>query len=430
MKTKLCLRGRWVPCTLVVLILLQVLYPSRTWTVLLFGLAGASALGFFWLKTLARSIHIRRETRLGWIRVGGQLDMRFTVSNISFLPAFWVLFKDHSTLEEYDATTGFSLGSGDFKQWNITIPCDRRGVFKFGEAELELGDPFGIFSLTILDTTQNTFMVLPQMIEPPSIQLQPAGTDGDGRPRPNLPEQLTVVSTVREYRPGDSTRLIHWPTSARFDKFYVRLMEGAPDGKWLILLDLDSRFMAGRGWDSIEEQSVSLAASLADKGLADNHSVGLVINGREFTWLAPDSSERQRWEILFSLAEARPGQLSLARVLERNRLAFERNTRLVVITASPRSDWIESVVPFRSHASAPAVFLFHRNSYGAGDPIHPNIWGLEKFGISCQIIQRGMLVPSAGTDQARTWSWRRTADGQAIPLQIPQRVSANSHRRT
>ena len=70
---------------------------------------------------------------------------------------------------------------------------------------------------------------------------------------------------MRDYQPGDPLRMIHWPTSARMGKLFVRTFDGAPAGDWWILLDLEESTLAGSGFNSTEEHAVILAALLADR---------------------------------------------------------------------------------------------------------------------------------------------------------------------
>ena len=73
--------------------------------------------------------------------------------------------------------------------------------------------------------------------------------------------------SLREYRPGDNPRLIHWPTSARLHKLYVREFERREQHSVLILLDAYAP-PAGPAAAAEErlarfEKAVSFAATLA-----------------------------------------------------------------------------------------------------------------------------------------------------------------------
>ena len=429
MKRRLRLDRPYLPFVILILLALQILDASRIWTILLCGLGGAWVTAYVWVLAVERNLLLRRESRLGWVQVGGQIEMRFTVSNTSFLPAMWVLFEDRSTLPGYDASSSFSLGAGDFKQWNLAIPCNRRGLYTFGEAELEISDPFGIYKLTIYDPAQSSLLVLPQIVTLPPFRIRPAGFNGEGRPRPNQPEQIVSVSTVRDYRPGDSTRFIHWRTSARQDKLFVRLMEGAPEGNWWILLDLDQRSLASEGLDSVEERGVTLAASLADSGIQARKSVGLVVNGDELAWLPPQGGEGQRWNILLQLALARPGGIELGRLLEHNLSALGRHHSLIVITASAKSDWHESLYSLTRRSISPTVFLLEPASPAGGASIQSAAMLLHKKGIECHLLERGLLSAEARKEQTGKWSWHQTPSGQVLPLQIPESVMSSTGRR-
>ncbi len=345
------------------------------------------------------------------------MDMRFTVTNVSVLPAPWIYFEDHSDMPGYRGSALFNLRSGDFKQWSIEVPCDRRGLYTFGGSEVEITDPFGFFKIRIGEPTRSTLLVLPRLVNIPQAIIRPDGLNGEGRPHPNMPEQSASVSSVRDYREGDSTRYIHWPTSVRREKLSVRSMEGAPESNWLIVLDLDERCMAGEGWNSIEEQAVALAATFAELGLRQNIPVGLISNGRELVWLTPAKGEGQRWEILLALSAARPGWTSLDKVLKQSVSLTSKHTNLLIITASHQSDWVERIYSLRRKSVSPRVFLFHGISFGGLNSCL-SIAELLKMGdIPITMIERGLLTPIENLNSHGDWGWYRTRTGQVIPMQ-------------
>lgn len=161
-------------------------------------------------------------------------------------------------------------------------------------------------------------------------------------------------------------------------------MESAPEGDWWILLDLDQRDMLGKGWDSIEEQSVTLAASLADKGLRTRKSVGLISNGAELTWLAPKKGGGQRWEIMQALALARPSELGLGTVLERIQPSLGKHHSLLIITSSTKLDWLKTLLTLTKRNIIPTVFLLDASTFG-GEVSAENVSAnLEQRGIKNQ----------------------------------------------
>jgi hypothetical protein len=84
------LKARLLPFVVILLIIMQLIDPSRIWTSLLVGFGGAWLLAYFWARSLSKNIRMTREMRFGWAQVGDQLEERFTLVNSSSLPATWV----------------------------------------------------------------------------------------------------------------------------------------------------------------------------------------------------------------------------------------------------------------------------------------------------------------------------------------------------
>jgi len=250
--------------------------------------------------------------------------------------------------------------------------------------------------------------------------IAPAGSLGDGRQRRNAPEQTIHASTVREYSHGDSMRLIHWPTTARTNNVFVRLLESAPEGNWWILLDLDKQFMFGEGWDGIEEQSVVLAASLADTGLRARKSVGLISNGMEFAWLPPKNGGAQRWEIMQTLALARPSEIGLNTVLERIQPSLGKHHSLIIITASTKDDWLKALLPLAksSARSVSTVILLDGSTFGGEVSSENTAVALKQLNIVCHVISHGTIKPPETIPQQRgKWKWRTLPTGEIVLTQ-------------
>ena len=413
--THINLRQPILPVLIVFLLGLQLMEPSRAWMFLLVTFTGIFISAYVWTRSLEKNLDLRRETKLGWVQVGGQVEERVTLSNASIFPASWIEFVDESTLPGFNAGRSTSIGAGYFDQWTINASCDQRGLFYLGGAKIHAGDPFGIFKVTIPVSNRASILVLPRVANLPPMSIAPSGSYGDGKPRRSAFEQTIHASTVREYAHGDSPRLIHWKTTARTNELFVRLMESAPEGNWWILLDLDKRFMLGEGWDSIEEQSVALAASLADMGLRARKSVGLISNSEKMTWLASQKGKGQRWEIMHALALVKPSPLSLNIVFEK--ILLGRNHSLIVITASTKPDWLKTLLPMKKHNVMPTVMLMDISAFS--NETSPKITAsvLEQHDIVCHVIPRGMIQRPEKSSQAKVnWAWRTTSTGEVVPF--------------
>ncbi len=384
------------------------------------GLGGALIVSFFWARGLARGLTLKREIRFGWAQVGDRLEERFTLTNTSNFPAIWLEIDDHSTMPDYHASLATGLGSNTESQLLTRGTCSRRGLYILGGATLQSGDPLGIFSVTHEDAASATLLVLPPVVPLPAIDIHPGGALGDGRPRPNSPEQSVGAAGVREYQPGDSLKRIHWPTTARLGKPFVRLFDGTPASNWWIVLDLDAAAQVGQGYDSTDEHGVILAASLIDRALRSRQPVGLAVNGHEPAWTPPREGQQQRFGLLYTLALAQPGSFSLADFIRCNERAFGMGSSLIIITASTEPAWLEALAPLAWRGIIPTVLLLDPLTFGGQANPALQVTRCGQMGVACHVIPRELLDrPEARPGHSGEWEWRTSFTGKVTATHNP-----------
>ena len=256
MKSTLRLNAKIFPIIGAIAFIMQIIDPSRVWVILSIGVGGTWLVCWWWVRGLARSLTFNREVRYGWAQVGDRLEERFTLSNSFLLPAAWVSVNDHSTLPDHQASIATGVDGSSTSQWKILSQCTRRGVYTLGGTTLETGDPLGIYTLTLEDKNSSTLAVMPPVVSLPRFRILSSGWAGEGKTNPRSLEETINASHTREMTPNDPMRWIHWKSTARQNKFFVRQFEGTPAGDWWLLLDLQRDAQLGIGWDSTEEHSV------------------------------------------------------------------------------------------------------------------------------------------------------------------------------
>ena len=415
---------RVLPFLCALLAILYLIDSYRGWSFLLIGLGGLWCISYFWAKNIAAGLTLRREMRFGWAQVGDRLEERFTLINRSRLPGFWVEVIDETNLPGYQASQVRAVSGWGDSRWQTAGVCLHRGLYVLGPTTLKTSDPFGIYTVTIHDSSSATLMVMPPVVPLPPIQVAPGGRAGEGSPRVNAPERTVSSASVREYLPGDSLRWIHWPTSARRDELFVRVFEGSPAGDWWIILDLDENVQIGEGENATQEHGIVLTASLADLGMRTGHSVGLLAHGSELVWLPPRMSDEHNWEILRSLALIETGQRPLAELLEMARPSLGQNTSVIVITPSVDGPWVEALMGMRPLGVVPTVMVFDPETFGGSGNLPALKDYLVNLGITHEIISRELLDRSeARPGQSGHWQWRVTPLGKAMPTLQPDDLS-------
>jgi uncharacterized protein (DUF58 family) len=138
----------------------------------------------------------------------------------------------------------------------------RRGIYRWQEVSLRTATPLGLFWCCRSRSVPAKAIVYPTVLPLKHCPL----IDTLGREE-NL-QQLSdrryqsahegITRTLRPYRTGDPTRLIHWRTSARLGEFQVRELEVITGGQE-VLIALDTAAF----WDAEDfERAVMAAASL------------------------------------------------------------------------------------------------------------------------------------------------------------------------
>jgi uncharacterized protein (DUF58 family) len=402
-------------------LLVQILWPSRAWVVLLIILGGGWACAYFWARSLVRSLHIKREMRFGWAQVGDRLEERFTLTNSGWAPALWIELKDKSTLPDYRVSRVTSIGSHTQLQWKVERSCTRRGLYTLGPAILRTTDPLGIYSVELPVPDATILMVMPPVVSLPNIQVAPVGRVGEGRrPRRQALETTVSVETVRPYVPGEAQKAVHWPTTARRGELFVRQFEHTPSSDWWIFLDLESGAQVGHGFDSTEEHGVILAASLADMGLRQGHAVGLAVNSKQPVWLPPRHSAGQRMDILRALAVVESGEHSLEKLLLSQKFGLRNKGSLILVTPNVAGDWLKPLTQMQRAGVTPTVILLDPVSFGGQDSPDRLLQILNRNSIDTTVVTRDLLDrPEARPGTQGLWEWRILGHGKAIPVRRP-----------
>jgi uncharacterized protein (DUF58 family) len=411
-----------------VLFVTQLVYPSRVWIALLWMVAGSTALAFVWAREMAHRVTAQRGLEYGWMQVGDRMEEQFAIQNESNLPVLWAEVLDESDLPGYQVRRVASCEPHNTTRWTTAQECAQRGVFRLGPWSLRTGDPFGFFMVTFWHPEIETIVVYPPVVDMSQVRLPRGLVAGASRSRRQTTEATIDASHTRSYRPRDSLRIIHWPSTAHRGSLIVREPDTEILGDLWIVLDLDESVQVGEGQESTEEYGVILAASLADRTLRQNRAVGLVVHGADLTFIPPGRGKAQMWHILQALAVARAGAARhLDELLHQLRQSLGHGIPLLVITPSTSVEWVDALLPFTQSGFLPTVVQIDRETFRSGDltgssGVRSN--GLQallaKAGISTYVVEQGYpfhhLVP---LQRRGHWVFKTSPLGRAVVVRRP-----------
>ena len=412
------------------LLLLLIYLLTLSGSVLLLASALGLTLLISYLGSISIAQHVRGKRTLiyGAIQVGEELEESITLTNQSSLPLFWVEMKDRSDLPGHHASLATAIGGNDSRSWRIRTLCEQRGIFRLGPWDLEMGDPLGLFQV------RQTYMQPQEIVVHPSLAALPSNLDllegvmGDDRPLvAPIHADSVRAGTTRAYVAGDPLRHIHWPTTARRAKTYVKKFE--PEARSILWLmpDLDRTVHSGSGPDSTEEKMIILLASLADHFLRAHISVGLIASSENPLVIPPAPGRAQLWKVLRGLTPLRlETDAGLNKVLGDASNAISHGEYLMLVTPSKDTSWLENwkKTSLRKDLELSVIFLSHSESRNYREYDAP-IRIMAEQNIRARTITTNGIHPIEGASgQVRRWEFKTLPLGKSVVVGRP-RVMGN-----
>ncbi|MBI5030739.1 MAG: DUF58 domain-containing protein [Chloroflexi bacterium] len=235
--------------------------------------------------------------------VGETVELATRVNNRKLLPLAWIKIDDRfpSALTpekkplapSYSPSSGFlsqraALGGFERARWNYRIPCNQRGFYILGPAQIKSGDLFGLFERTWVNPHTDRLIVYPRITSMEDWDLPPKDPLGDAKSRVPIFADPTRPRGVRDYRHDDAPKHIHWRATARRGNLQVKVYDPTISYQWVLFINVATFKYAWQGTDpELLERVISLAASIAYFGAEHKYAVGLIANG---TW--PESDQR------------------------------------------------------------------------------------------------------------------------------------------
>jgi len=184
-----------------------------------------------------------------------------------------VLEEEHPELRTAGGGVHFvHVPAGKTLERRYETTLHRRGRYRFDGLWLYCRYPFGLTRHGILYPAEQEVIVYPRLVPvrtPPSMQPR---SQGD-RERPEKGFGFSLYG-LREYQEGESSRFIHWKTSAKWDQLMVKEFED--EQRRHVILLFENRGNPNLLFDEPFEAHVSEAASLAAHFIRDGWQVELV----------------------------------------------------------------------------------------------------------------------------------------------------------
>jgi uncharacterized protein (DUF58 family) len=188
----------------------------------------------------------------------------------------------------------------------------QRGVYKLGPTRLRSGDIFGMYERKEEIENSEYLTVFPELIPLERLDLPAEDPFGDRKSERRIFEDPTMPMGVREYRPEDSFRRIHWPATARTGELQVKVYQ--PTSALVTMICINTSTFE-RHWEGVYpellEYIISVSGRMIYESIQDGYQVGLISNGclahadRPLN-ISPSRSPKQLGYLLEALAGITP----------------------------------------------------------------------------------------------------------------------------
>jgi uncharacterized protein (DUF58 family) len=355
----------------------------------------------WWRKHALDGVIYRRRWHFRRLFPGETTSLHLEIENRKLLPVTWLRTVDAwseavgpvdpavlapSHLEGVGNLTHiFSLRWYERMHREYSLLFRKRGIYPVGPVLLESGDLFGIYEKQLETGPVEYLTVFPTMLPLPTLEFPSETPFGDRRGRRRIYEDPNRPIGIREYRPGDDFRRIHWPATARTGEIQVKVYQPVTSQVLAICLNVSTFQHYWEGvYPDLLERLISVAATVINQGVEAGYAVGLVSNGHlvhsdQPFRIPPSRSPHQLARLLEALAGVTPFTVtSFERYLLKSAPSIPFGATLLIVTAlfSPElTEVLLRLKPYRLHMAVISL---------AKDP-PPEIPGIKMIHLPFQI---------------------------------------------
>lgn len=234
----------------------------------------------------------------------------------------------------------------------------RRGVHAFEAVEIHSTDLLGLVDQKARLSVASEILVYPRVVPlPPRVLVPELGGGSAPLETSSRKGEGASFFGIREYRPGDPLRHVHWPTTARRGSLAVIEWEAEESRNALLAVDTLARHERKLDGGTTLDAAAGLAASLAAEILASNHSLRVLAPGTTTWRSAAERGSEALPAILETLARMQPSEeFALAAELRRVAPHLEPGSVVCCLTSAANEELVSTVRYLQAARLRPVVY--------------------------------------------------------------------------
>jgi uncharacterized protein (DUF58 family) len=337
------------------LLLLAAWYGHLIVVIILGLLMSTAGLSLLWSRLALKRVVCLRSLAEQRAFPGEYIEAKWSLVNRKVLPLPLVQVDDeipYGFMPEKTLTEGSRIGFGLLNKttallwytrisWKQQFYCYKRGYYPLGPLSITTGDMFGFYTCSITVPKEEHVVVYPQLFPVDQIGIPSLFPLGETKAERRIFADPTRIMGIRDYRPRDSLRHVHWKATARHRNLQVKVFEPTTTLSMAIFLAIDSFTSTDVSGDEDFELAVSSAASIANHVIRQGSPAGLFVNTQcadngQPVRILPGSGVNQLIDMLEALAKVTPRfSTDFREFLQEERRGLPWGTTLICILSRP-----------------------------------------------------------------------------------------------
>ena len=279
-------------------------------TNLLFAVFGLM-LGVLWVSGMVSRMVVRKlEVRRNFpehVAVGRQVTLQYEITNRKrYWPSLSVFLAELEGAEAFTTQVQAYMlhaAAGMTATVPAVVVAKRRGLHTLGSYQIGTSFPFGFLKRAMERKLPGSVLVYPAigLVHPRLLSLCVSAESSTATMKPRRGGTDEFYG-LREFRTGESPKLIYWRRSARTGVLVAREMTQVAPPKLMLLVETHLRDRRPATHEAVE-RTIAMAASLADHALSAGLSVGQGVGDREWVTITPNRGKRHARDLMATLAQ-------------------------------------------------------------------------------------------------------------------------------
>lgn len=331
---------------------------------------------------------VQREVESGRLEQGDALNMKVILKRNSSFPILFIVVQEVETVGIFDHVDErlirkiVRVGFKKEVSWTYPIKNLPRGRHELKGIQISIADLLGWVRKSNYIEAFKSIIVYPKTESMLFAHSMSHDQGQFGSTNRKQPQHSTLVSSVREYAPGDRMTWLHWPSFAKTGQLYTKEFDFQQAEDTCVIFD------SAYGYDF--EGQIALAASLMQAALTQREHICFLGAGERRFAIETFENRMDLEKIMYYLATITPNKYNVRIDYEKDELINGANA-LMLVTSNLTNEWIDLLTKNAKKGSVPVIYIVRPKNFDALSEDHAIAKQAESRGIRLFYTEMGQF---------------------------------------